>query len=677
MSATFIINQGTGGGRNDGRSDGSDGSDGIESRSAPRMVGAALLLAVVAAGCAHDPTITDTTVRSDQTRGSSKDSLGDAGKADAESKQNPTSARRLGGTNDEPASDRSVVVASAPTEPLVIERPIPETSVFPLLVAEFAIRRRDFGRALQIYLSQAEILRDAGVSAHATHLAQFLRREGDAYRAVNLWVELDPASVEAHGTMASLLARQGRTIEALPHFAFVAKSGEAAKFPLLLNQYKNLSKDDQRTLDVQVQALLDDGLGDTVSLLLTHALMADESGDSQLALKRLKPVFEQEPYQEQALVLEAKIRSAAGDDDALKRIEKALEIDNTRSQLRLQYARLLAPQDMAAAREQFEILSAQAPNNADLLFSLAVINRELRDGVAAKAYLRKVLALGRRQDEAYFLLAQISRDEGKPDEAIRLFQQVGDGKDLIRATVSIAQIQLAAGRDADFARYMDRLRSSYPRRREQLFSVEANLYSEARRTDASLALLNRALDEFPTSDSLRYSRSVILERQGDIDGAVSDLREIIARTPDNATALNALGYTLANRTQRYTEARELIEKALKISPDEPAILDSMGWVLFHQGEYVEALTYLTRAYENFPDPEVAAHLGEVMWVTGDRGSAMELWREALARNPEHAVLTNTLDRLGITLQAGTQAGTSEARSEPVDSLVEPDATAED
>ncbi|MEM1141709.1 MAG: tetratricopeptide repeat protein [Pseudomonadota bacterium] len=641
------------------------------------MIGITLIMAIATAGCAHDPTNDNPTAHTEQSRGSTGTSIDDSGKADTKPEQNRGSAGDRGGSNDELASDESAATAAALSEPPLIERPIPEASVFPLLVAEFAIRRRDFGRALQIYLSQAELLRDAGVSAHATHLAQFLRREGDAYRAVNLWVELDPASIEAHGTLAGLLARQGRTLEALPHFAYVAKSGEAAKFPLLLNQYKNLSTDDQRALDVQVQALLDDGLGDTVSLLLTHALMADESGDSQLALKRLEPVFELEPYQEQALVLEAKILSAAGEDDALRRIEKALQIDSTRSQLRLQYARLLAPQDMAAAREQFEILSAQAPNNADLLFSLAVINRELRDNVSAKAYLRKVLALGRRQDEAYFLLAQISRDEGKPNEAIRLFQQVGDGKDLIRATVSIAQIQLAAGRDAEFARYMDRLRSSYPRRSEQLYSVEANLYSEARRTDAGLALLNRALDEFPQSDNLRYSRSVILERQGDIDGAVADLREIIARSPDNATALNALGYTLANRTQRYTEARELIEKALKISPDEPAILDSMGWVLFHQGEYVEALTYLTRAYENFPDPEVAAHLGEVMWVTGDRGSAMELWREALAQNPEHAVLTNTLDRLGITLQAGTQADTSDARADPVESLGEPDAANED
>ncbi|MEM6300693.1 MAG: tetratricopeptide repeat protein [Pseudomonadota bacterium] len=547
----------------------------------------------------------------------------------------------------------------APIDALVIERAIPETSVYPLLVAEFAIRRRDFNRALQIYLQQAELLREAAVSAHATHLAQFLRREADAFRAVSLWVELEPDNVEANNTLATLLARQGRTLEALPYLAQVARGGEAAKFPLLLNQYKALPEADQRALDVQVQALLDEDLGGNVSLLLTHALMAEEAGDTNEALDRLGPVFELEPYQEQALILEAKVKSANKDDDALARIEEALELDPSRAQLRLQYARLLATKDMNAAREQFEILSAQAPQNSDLLFSLAVLNNELGDTVSAKAYLRKVLALNRRQDEAYYLLGQIAASEGKFEDAVRLYQQVGDGKDLMRATVSIAQILLAAGRDGDLANYMNRLRDSYPPRREQLYSLEANLYSEARKDDAGLNVLNRAITEFPESESLLYARSVVYERRNNIDGAESDLRVIIGKNPDNATALNALGYTLANRTDRYEEARSLIEKALELSPNEPAILDSMGWVLYHQGDLLESLDYLRKAYEQFPDPEVAAHLGEVMWVSGDRGSAMTVWREAIAKNPEHGVLTSTLDRLGITLTADAEADAGE------------------
>ena len=555
----------------------------------------------------------------------------------------------------EPAAVESPPPAAvAQTEtppPALIERAIPQDSVYPLLLAEFALRRRDFTTALKTYLEQAEILRDPAVSAHTTHLAQFLRREREAFRAVRLWAEIEPDSAEANHTLATLLARQGRTREALPHLALVARSGEAAKFPVLLNRYKTLPPQQQTALDADVQALLEDDLGDNVSLLLTHALMAQEANKPELAMARLAPVFAREPYQRQALILQAQLRRARGEQDPLARIEEALEADASRSGLRLQYARLLAKDDMAAARDQFEILSTQAPHDTDLLFSLAMISHELEDGVAAKAYLRQVIALKRRQDEAYFLLGQIEMGEGDREQAIAHFKQVGDGEDLMRATLNIARLQLDAGNERELARYMDDLRASYPPRREQLYALEANLYSESRRDGQSLALLDRAIGEYPGSDTLRYARSILYERAGDIAAAETDLRSILERDPDNATALNALGYTLANRTERLDEARVLIEKALRLSPSEPAILDSMGWVLFRQGDYAEAIRYLARAYAEFPDPEVAAHLGEALWVIGNRTDAMKVWRGALRKDPQHLVLNETLDRLGISLQA--------------------------
>ncbi|WP_439105748.1 tetratricopeptide repeat protein [Congregibacter sp.] len=541
--------------------------------------------------------------------------------------------------------------SSEPPPPPIPERPIPEASVYPLLLAEFALRRRDFDTALNTYLEQADVLQDPAVSAHATHLAQYLQREREAFRAVRLWVELEPDNVEANSTLATLLARQGRNREALPYLATVARAGEKAKFPVLLNRYKALRPSDQIGLDTDTQALLDDDLGDDVSLRLTHALMAEERGDAAAARARLAPVFALEPYQRQALILEAKLNLADSTDEPLAHIEEALEEDPSRTELRLQYARLLASQDMDAARKQFEILSAEAPHNADLLFSLALINHELKDSEAAKTYLNQVIALNQRSDEAYFFLGQIARGEGELEEAVQLFQQVGDGADLMKATISIAQIQVAEGKEQELADYMDRLRASFPHRKEQLYALEANIYSETERDERGLELLGRAIEEFPESDNLRYARSVAYERQGDIPAAEIDLRTIIERDPENATALNALGYTLANRTDRFDEARGLIEKALAISPNEPSILDSMGWVLYRQGDLANAEQFLTRAYASFPDPEVAAHLGEVLWVSGKTTGAMTVWRGALQEDPQHEILNETLTRLGISLQA--------------------------
>jgi tetratricopeptide (TPR) repeat protein len=349
--------------------------------------------------------------------------------------------------------------------------------------------------------------------------------------------------------------------------------------------------------------------------------------------------------------MEAKILVAAGDEDPFKRLRAALKDDPARSQLRLQYARLLAGRDMEQARTQFEILAGEAPENVDLLFSLALLNYELKDRQTAKAQLREVLRIGERRDEAYFFLGQIARAEGQNETALDHFRQVGDGGEFLKATLNIGEVLLDEGRDDEYAAYMDRLRESYPPRREQLFALQANLLGQRERDEAGVALLNQAIAEFPGSDNLRYARSIVHERRGDIAAAEQDLRTIIRRDPNNATALNALGYTLANRTDRYAEARALIEKALRLSPNEPAILDSLGWVLYRQGEYEQALQYLTRAYAAFPDPEVAAHLGEVMWVSGNTAGAMNIWRGALLKDPQHAILNATLDRLGITLKA--------------------------
>ncbi|MCB1848460.1 MAG: tetratricopeptide repeat protein, partial [Halieaceae bacterium] len=145
---------------------------------------------------------------------------------------------------------------------------------------------------------------------------------------------------------------------------------------------------------------------------------------------------------------------------------------------------------------------------------------------------------------------------------------------------------------------------------------------------AALAVINEALQQMPDSTALRYARAMLAEELGDLALLESDLRRIIAEEPDNATAMNALGYTLANRTRRYEEAYGLISQALALQPNEPAIMDSMGWVLYRMNRNEEALDYLARAYAAFPDPEVAAHLGEVLWVSGDTGKAMQVWQGA-------------------------------------------------
>lgn len=535
----------------------------------------------------------------------------------------------------------------APVPPAPVpERPIPAASVYPLLAAEFALRRRDYETALDLYREQAPLLRDPAVSAHTTRLAQYLQRGEAALESATLWATVAPADPEARDTLATLLMRAGQSPEALPHLVAVAEARGDARFPALLQGFDDLDDEAKLDLEQSLEELLP-RFPESVSLPLTSALIAAEQGQSARAREHLDDVFALEPYQHQALLLEARLLIDEGAARPLRRLEEALAAAPDNDRLRLQYARLLARDDINAARTQFEILSTNNPRDGDVLLSLALINEELGDLVAAKAYLRDLLALGQRPDEAYFTLGRIAEEEEDFRQAIEHYMQVGDSRDFVAANARIGELLLAAGQLARFTGHFTTLRQSYPPRREQLYALQANLLNSAGMHGEALALLDQAIAELPTSISLLYSRSVAHERTGDIDAAERDLRSILDSEPDNATALNALGYTLANRTQRYEEARALISRALALEPGEPAILDSMGWVLYRQGEFEQALDYLTRAYASFPDPEVAAHLGEVLWATGDHAGARRIWAQALEDDPEHPALRETLTRLGI------------------------------
>lgn len=549
-------------------------------------------------------------------------------------------------TTPEPAVETAAEKPAEAPELEVTERPFPADSVYPLLLAEFALRRQAYDTALDTYMEQAAILQDTGVARHTTHLAQFTRKDRETLQAARLWLELQPDELEANNIAATLLARQYRPLEALPHFTVVARSGEQANFPLVLQGFNQLSANEQAELVSNINTLSQEFPQDP-ALLLTLALVHTEFKQYPQAQEKLDALFAVEPYQHQALLLEARVQMASESPAPFARIEEALEINPEDSLLRLEYARLLTTTDMAAARTQFELLSAQNPEDADLLLSLALINREIGDDLAAKAYLRQIVALDRRTDEAQYYLGRIAEDRGDPAEAVSHYKQVGDSRQYMSANQRLGRIVIDAGQLAQSHAWFTAQRQAVPGRSEQLYNLEADLLGSAGHLEASLEVLNAGIAEFPDSTVLLYARSMLGERQDNLALLETDLRAILARDPNNATALNALGYTLADRTDRIDEAYELISRALELDPEEPAILDSMGWVLYRKGEYERAIGYLTEAYAVFPDPEVASHLGEALWASGQREQAMEIWRGALLKAPDHPLLLETLQRLGI------------------------------
>jgi tetratricopeptide (TPR) repeat protein len=549
-------------------------------------------------------------------------------------------------------ADAGAAVDSQSGEPVVEEppeRPFPDDSLYPLLVAEFALRRREYDMALDQYVEQAERLDDAGVAAHTARLAQFMRREPEAIKASETWVALDPDNMEARLTLANLLARNGRSEEALKQMEVIVDAGGIANFTSLMRGYNDLDHEAQLDLLLHVRELQLRHPQDT-QLRLCQVLMLEALGRRETALAELQPVFARDPYQSQAVVMDAKLRLDMGQrDTAFDRITEALEAEPDNNRLRLQYARLLTQTDMIEAERQFQILLDAAPEDPDLLFSMALIQRELNDLESARENLERLLSLNVRNDEAHYYLGKTAEEQGRIDDAMVHYMQVQPGRDFGAATNRLGELMLDAGQSAELSAYFDHLRERHPQLSEQLYALEVEKLMGGRHLAEAAALLDRSLGTFPDSISLRYSRSILAEQLGNLSLAEQDLRYILAGDPDNSTALNALGYMLANRTDRYAEAEALIARALELSPDEPAILDSWGWVKYRLGEYEIALDYLQRAYSAFPDPEVAAHLGEVLWVMGDDDAAVVIWDRALNESPDHKVLLETLQRLGADL----------------------------
>lgn len=541
------------------------------------------------------------------------------------------------------------------------ERPFPENSLYPLLVAEFALRRQAYDVALEQYMGQARELRDSGVSEHTTHLAQFLQREEDALEAAELWVQLDPDSAGANSTLAQLLARRGRTLEALSYLTIVERQTGDANFPVVLNGFKNLSATQEAELVRDINTLAAEFPQNT-SLLLTQALIQVESGQFDAALDTLDTLLDLEPEKTPAILLEAQILADQNVANPYARLQTVLQDNPNANLLRLRYARLLTATDLQAAREQFEILSAQQPDDSDMLFSLALINREIADSAAAKAYLRQTIALGERADEAFYYLGVIAEEDNNTEEAIYNYMQVGLGPEYLAANNRIGQILVNSHQLERLRAWFNKQRQQQPSSQTELYQLESDILARAGIQAIALQVLNQAVEEIPTNVPLRYARAMLSEQLGNLVSMEGDLRIIIAAEPNNITALNALGYTLANRTTRYDEALDLISRALALEPNEPAVLDSMGWVLFRTAQYDASVVYLTRAYAGFPDAEVASHLGEVLWAQGKTQQALAVWQDALLREPRHPVLLETLNRLGIDMQIGLPANAYPAES---------------
>ncbi|ARN76376.1 hypothetical protein BST96_11395 [Oceanicoccus sagamiensis] len=529
--------------------------------------------------------------------------------------------------------------AEAPT------RPFPADSFHDLLVAEFAVRRNRYDLALGNYLQQAHQTRDPGVTARATRLAQFLGADKATLDAAQLWVELEPDNAEAQYTTATMLAKNQRPLEALDHMTTVLEQGGSTNFAAIAASTLSMPEATRNAAEARIDSLLVT-YPDNTQLLTSKALLVQQRGEPEAALDIIREVLEIDDQDLHAVVVEARLLQQLNRvDEAYVRLEKVVASNPNNRRLRLQYARMLMAKDIAKAKQQFEILLSYSPRDPDLLLSLGLISKETQQSDDAKIYFQRLLNTGNRTTEANFYLGQLAEQDQDWEAAIDYYQQIPPGTDFLAATNRIVSIYATQGRIDTAAEYLQGLRQQYPEHSVRLYLLESELLLKNGRTEQAHALLTEALLISPDQPSLLYARSMLSERLDKLDLMEQDLLKIIAQDTNNATALNALGYVLANRSERLDEAYDYITRALAAKPGDPAIQDSLGWVEYRRGNLDKALTLLQAAYQSFPDHEVAAHLGEVLWQSGDQKGAIKIWEGGLKRRPDSPIIQETMERL--------------------------------
>ena len=539
--------------------------------------------------------------------------------------------------------DSALAPASAPRS----RTPVEESLVYRLLVAEMAGRRGQLDVSATHYLAVARETRDPEVVERAVRIAAAADDDAATLEAARLWVEVAPESHEAHRVLAGIYLRARRVEEAVTEMRALfglLKTTPAQTYSLLVEM---LSR--ERDQDLALAAMERFVAGQEADPLAQSALasLAARGGKLDRAATILQQVLQSHPDDPGAVLLYAQVLQTQGKArEGIDLLAGALARRPGEAALRVAHGRLLvADKRYEDAIAEFQRVVDAHPDNGEARHALALLYLQTEKLDEAERHLRSLSVRGSRQNTARFYLGHVAEARGRIDEAISWYGQVEQGEHLVDAQVRLGVLLARQGRLDEARQRLQSVETSNGKDRVRLVLVEAELLVDAGRLQDALTVHDLALQEFPDDADLLYARAMVAEKLDRLDLLEADLRAILSRDPNHVQALNALGFTLADRTDRYQEAHDLIVRALAQRPDDYYIQDSMGWVLFRLGRLPEALEYLRRAAAQSDDVEVAAHLGEVLWASGDEAGARQVWDAVLKREPGNKRITELMRRL--------------------------------
>ena len=525
---------------------------------------------------------------------------------------------------------------------------VPQTTltgefVYKYLIGEIAGQRGQFDLASALFLDLAKTSQDSRLAERAAKTAAMGNVGRTALDAANLWSQLDPSSTEAHQALTQMLINTGKLNEAKPHLKHLLanEEGRANGF-MFLNPL--LSRQQNKPA---VLALVQELARDYPDLPEAHFAIAHaawNAGNTDPSLNELNQANKLRPGWEMAALMQGQVLLGKSPEQAVAFYRGFLAKHAEANEVRLALARILASQQQFdAAKDEFIKLIAASNGNPEIMVVVGLLSLQANELPDAEKYFKEALEKGLKdKGQAYIYLGQIAEKKQNDDEALQWYNKVAPGEvRYVDAQLGVANI--IARRDGIDAaiQSLENLPDLTDTQRASVIHAQANVLTQAKRYQDAYTRLEGAINTLPSSPDLIYDFAMAAERVDKLDVMERELRKLIKIQPEFAQAYNALGYSLADRNTRLNEAKTLIEKAHALSPDDHYIMDSMGWVYYRLGNLDKALEYLSQAYNKQSDPEIAAHLGEVLWKKGRRDEAVKTWEAALSAFPENEVLIST------------------------------------
>ncbi|SHE21214.1 tetratricopeptide repeat protein [methanotrophic endosymbiont of Bathymodiolus puteoserpentis (Logatchev)] len=518
--------------------------------------------------------------------------------------------------------------------------------LFLLMTAEIAGQRGQYALALDGYLRAANKIKDVEVIKRAAKIAVYLQDMPKLERSLQLWMEVDPDNLEAHYLLAIEAIKSGNKSRAIESLDFILARDDSDFESNTLAMLKGLQKPAELALAYQVFEALSIKYPGNEKLYFVQALMDVQGKRNRQAQLKIAKALVLEPNWVKALLLQAQLYIVQGKLAEATELLQRADTEKPRMQIREQIAQLLMQQGrFDEAQDVLQDLIVQAPENNELKFKLALVYLQVDKEAEARDILEALVDDPAYRDRAAFYLGRIEAKARHAKEALEWFDGIGTDPYKYEAGISSILILMDEQRFKKGLLRVQRMQTEYPQKKSDLVLIESEIYSQMQAYAKAFDVLTTALLEDADNHKILYARALIAEKLDKLDVLEDDLKYILEKNPNNVSALNALGYTLADKTNRYAEAKVYLDKAMALKPNDAIIMDSYGWLLFKLNKVSEAYQYLRRAYDLEPQAEIAAHLVDVLWVMGEQRDARAILSDALQKNPSDSLLIEVKERL--------------------------------